>query len=97
MVQLLSSNELWVAARELEACRNTMRPYQLGAWRAAAGSLSNRRHVQVISLPTGAGKTLVAAALAIEHLRKNPGKQVLWLAPRWELLAQSAVGTPRPG
>lgn len=67
-----------------------LRPYQLEAWAAGRKCLGNRRRVHVISLPTGAGKTVVACALVAHYLATTPNARVLWLAPNWELLAQAS-------
>jgi superfamily II DNA or RNA helicase len=44
----------------------------------------------LLSLPTGAGKTVVAAKFILEHILDRPNVRVAWLAPRDELLAQAA-------
>ncbi|KAA5543076.1 DEAD/DEAH box helicase [Roseiconus nitratireducens] len=51
---------------------------------------SDRSRVQVLSLPTGAGKTHVALSVATRFLSKGKNRRVLWLAHRWELLTQVA-------
>lgn len=67
-----------------------LRPYQNEAVTAAKLALaSNRDQVQVVSLPTGSGKTMVGLAIATDFLNQNPTGKVLWLAPRVELISQA--------
>ena len=86
-----SSQRLGVlgSARDTENCHGAMHPYQRKAWRFASKELQDNRYVQVVSLPTGSGKTVVATALAVDHLDRHPNGQVVWLAPRWEILRQT--------
>ena len=65
------------------------RPYQRDAFDAGRNLANMWDRVNVISLPTGSGKTVVAAALAIDHLQQDPQARVLWLAPRWDILQQA--------
>lgn len=44
----------------------------------------------VIVAPTGAGKTVIATGIAEEYNRLNPGKRILFLAHRTELVEQAA-------
>ncbi|WP_167546684.1 DEAD/DEAH box helicase [Stieleria maiorica] len=70
-----------------------MRPYQIEAIKQTERALrSDPGRVQVVSLPTGSGKTLVALHIACRHLRRHPTGKVLWLANRWELVAQASCG-----
>jgi superfamily II DNA or RNA helicase len=63
------------------------RSYQSTAIRLANKSLGNDRdHVHVVSLPTGAGKTLVALTIVLHFLKQHCNGRVIWLAHRWELL-----------
>lgn len=72
------------------AHRPRLRPYQIEAVDQAGRHLrTDRDHLHVISLPTGAGKTLVALVLVTCFLREQPTGRVLWLAPRWDLLQQT--------
>ena len=64
--------------------------YQKEAVRRATNGLRNdRARVQVVSLPTGAGKTLVALTIVLRFLKRHPDGRVLWLAHTWELLEQT--------
>lgn len=45
---------------------------------------------RIVTLPTGAGKTLVAAELIRELLKTKPEARILWVCHRVELLRQSA-------
>ena len=42
----------------------------------------------LVVLPTGLGKTLIAAMLAIYKLNENPDKKIVFLAPTKPLVAQ---------
>jgi superfamily II DNA or RNA helicase len=44
----------------------------------------------LLSLPTGAGKTIIAAKFILDRVLAGPGDYVLWLAPHEELLFQAA-------
>ena len=50
---------------------------------------TDNEHRCLIHLPTGAGKTRTAMNIATEHLRKNEGGLVLWLADTSELCTQA--------
>jgi superfamily II DNA or RNA helicase len=65
-----------------------LRDYQRAALEAVRGRLSLAPHRCHLALPTGTGKTRVAAALAAEHLAH--GDRVLVLAHRRELVLQLA-------
>ena len=70
--------------------KTMLRPYQQAAVDAAIAALSRSTESIVLSLPTGAGKSLVIAAIASElHARSN-GNRVLCLAPSKELVEQNA-------
>ncbi|MEO2154476.1 MAG: DEAD/DEAH box helicase, partial [Nanoarchaeota archaeon] len=42
----------------------------------------------LVVLPTGLGKTIIALMLIIYHLRKNPNKKIVFLAPTKPLAEQ---------
>lgn len=65
-----------------------LRDYQREAVKAALAHLQDRRHVHVIELPTGSGKTRIACALISRML--DAGHTVLFVANRWHLLQQAA-------
>lgn len=65
-----------------------LRDYQREAVKAALAHLQDRRHVHVIELPTGSGKTRIACALISRVL--DAGHTVLFVANRWHLLQQAA-------
>ena len=52
----------------------------------------------ILSLPTGTGKTMVAAHFLLDKVLTEPDSRVLWVAPQVELLAQAAdtVAEQRP-
>ena len=52
------------------------------AWRAGKRAIC-------LTLPTGAGKTVVGGEIVRSHLTKDPGNRVVWLAHRIELVAQT--------
>jgi ATP-dependent helicase IRC3 len=66
-----------------------LRPYQRAAVDAAfaAWAAGMRRPAEVF--PTGAGKTVIFAHLAVEWLARNPGRRVLALAHTTELVDQA--------
>ena len=66
-----------------------LRPYQRSALDAVRAALHNR---PVLTLPTGGGKTFVAAQLLVET-----GARTLWLAHRRELIQQAADSINRLG
>lgn len=79
-------------SRQLEDVLRRLRSYQSKAYQAALKSIADKgpRFVHTVSLPTGAGKTPIAAACAFHHLLGNDGAQVLWIAPQWPILQQAA-------
>lgn len=78
------------------------RPYQAEALKALTRAF-DKHESAILALPTGSGKTFVAARWLIEHILKR-GRRVVWLAHRRELLDQayrafttlSASMDPRP-
>lgn len=50
----------------------------------------NDRRGALLSLPTGAGKTIIAAKFLLDRVLAEPDDYVLWLAPHKELLSQAA-------
>lgn len=63
-----------------------LRPYQLDTLKAIHDGWSEFQR-QLVVLPTGAGKTIIAAHVAKEHVQS--GQRVLFLAHREELLLQT--------
>jgi superfamily II DNA or RNA helicase len=64
-------------------------PHQAAAWEALSRHFGGGREAGLLVLPTGAGKTFVAARwLLASHVRE--GGRVLWLAHRRSLLRQAA-------
>jgi len=45
----------------------------------------------VLSLPTGTGKTVIAARFLLDEVLRGPKARVLWLAPQIELVVQAAT------
>lgn len=45
----------------------------------------------MLSLPTGAGKTVIATRFLLETVLRRPGARVLWVAPQRELVQQAAT------
>ena len=66
----------------------SLRDYQWHALEAAVNAATNHDHIHVLSLPTGAGKTRIAVALAGCFLAH--GFHVLWVSKNWELLRQAS-------
>lgn len=64
--------------------------YQEELFLKARGVLGLPGARALVALPTGGGKTRIAASLVSEHLREHGGK-VVWIAPTRELLAQAAA------
>jgi superfamily II DNA or RNA helicase len=75
------------------AARLGLRDYQHEALRAGVDALGDLTCVQLLVLPTGAGKTLAGLALASWLL--PAGFRILWLARSWELLEQAAGDAAR--
>jgi DNA repair protein RadD len=74
--------ELWTAAAA------ALRPYQEATLAQLAAAFAAGRQAPLLVLPTGAGKTVIAA----EALRRAvaAGERALFLAPRRELIAQTS-------
>lgn len=69
------------------ASRYSLRPYQAQA-QAAALEISEFVSQGIISIPTGGGKTVVAAKVVEELVSR--GEQVLWVTRDWRLLQQAS-------
>lgn len=67
----------------------TLRPYQHEAIEAATNHMARSISPGLLSLATGAGKSLIVAAIA-NWLAEKSGKKVLCLAPSRELTEQNA-------
>lgn len=65
-----------------------LRPYQEEARQAVKSEWENGRRKTLLVLPTGCGKTVVAAKLIEDVV--SEGDRTLFLAHRWELLEQAA-------
>ena len=68
-----------------------LRPYQQEIVDSFLKSSPDRSRMNVIALPTGGGKTLVANECVDRYLKEHPDFRVLWLAPNWVLLEQAAI------
>ncbi len=66
-----------------------LRPYQDSFVSDLSVKLAQGKRKLVAQLPTGAGKTIVFSAICDRYLKKNPGKRVLILVHRKELLTQT--------
>jgi len=66
------------------------RCYQAAAVAAVMAKYDSGRRQLMLGLPTGAGKTVVAALLIEELLTRLNGKRVLFLAHRKEIIEQTA-------
>ena len=72
----------------IDAARDwSSRPYQMEGLRSITESFSNHDKV-LLALPTGSGKTFVAAKWICDHVLSRGGK-VIWVAHRIELLEQA--------
>ena len=64
-------------------------PYQNEAYDEIVDVYKNKERGVLLSLPTGAGKTIVAVRFLLDHILTNKSARVLWLAPHVELLYQA--------
>jgi len=71
-----------------ENCKKSFNEAQRGAFKRTLEMLSKDSIKGIISLPTGAGKTLLAACLSRLILRRVYGRHILVLAPRRIILEQ---------
>lgn len=75
----------------------SLRPYQLDAIQQARDRIAAGRRAPLLVAPTGAGKTLIMAAIVIAHLARDPANRVLVVAHRRELIGQMARALLRIG
>lgn len=66
----------------------TLRPYQTRAIELVIEAVGNGSRRPLLALPTGAGKTVIAAEIIRRHIER--GGQALLLAPRRELITQAS-------
>ncbi len=66
------------------------RAYQIEAVHAALKAYGQGHRQLLLRLPTGAGKTVIAALLMEEMLSQIPGRRMLFLAHRKEIVDQTA-------
>jgi len=66
----------------------TLRKYQNNAVQSVKNKISNGSKKMLLHLPTGAGKTVIAAFI-IEHLLHQKNSRILFLANRKEILDQT--------
>src|SRR4051812_42930901 len=66
-----------------------LRSYQSEAVRAFLDASRDRTGVKVVSLPTGAGKTIVGVAVAACFVAA--GYTVIWTCKRWSLLRMAVA------
>ncbi|RZA10869.1 MAG: DEAD/DEAH box helicase, partial [Proteobacteria bacterium] len=66
------------------------RPYQAAAVDAVLSRYNAGQRQMMVALPTGAGKTVVAALLIDALLQKIRGKRILFLSHRKEIIEQTA-------
>lgn len=66
-----------------------LRDYQLEAIEAVTDAWNRGKNAPLVVLPTGAGKTIVAAELISRFCEANPTKKAMFLAHREELLTQT--------
>lgn len=71
--------------------RKTLYPYQEEAVRSIFKSYSIGNRSPILQLPTGGGKTVVAAEIILKFLELNPTKKVVFFVHRSELLDQFAM------
>lgn len=69
----------------------TLRPYQSEAVESAIAHVKKRLSACLLSLATGAGKSLIVAELAKFFVKVAPQKRVLCVAPSKELVEQNAA------
>ena len=60
------------------------------AWLDAEPHRPNAPDVAAVVLPTGAGKTSIAFALLLASVKRHPGREAVFLAPKVALVAQQA-------
>lgn len=72
-----------------------LRPYQLAAVESVASAFASGSRSPLLVLPTGSGKTVIAAAITQAEIAV--GHRVLFLAPRRELVTQAADKLYRAG
>lgn len=75
----------------------TLRPYQLDAIQQARERIASGRRAPLLVAPTGAGKTLIMAAIVVQHLAAKTENRVLVVAHRRELIGQMAKALLRSG
>ena len=63
---------------------NSLRPYQARVVNSIGSANA------IVKMPTGSGKTLVAAELMKRHLQQHPGLACLFLVPTQDLVDQQA-------
>ncbi len=74
-----------------------LREYQRAAIQAARDKVSSGRVAPLLVAPTGAGKTIIEAAIAKAHVDINVAHRVLLTAHRRELVIQAATTMRRMG
>ncbi len=74
-----------------------LRPYQLDAIQEARDRIASGRVAPLLVAPTGAGKTMIEAAIVRSHLEMDPENRVLVVAHRRELIGQIASSILRLG
>ncbi len=65
-------------------------PFQREALAELLEVYKSRKDGALLSLPTGTGKTVVAARFVLRHVISRPDTRVLWVAPHKELLTQAS-------
>lgn len=66
-----------------------MLPYQNEVYNDIVAAYKNKESGVLLSLPTGAGKTVVAVRFLLDYVLTSESARVLWLAPHVELLYQA--------
>lgn len=87
--------DLFETAAPVAASLTGLRPYQTKGVNDLRRSIASGHRSPCLVLPTGAGKTILARDLIQSAVAK--GKQVLFLAPRRELIFQCAEKLTRAG